>query len=99
MNRQEFKETLFADMDWHEWRDLKELKNIAISYIQDYPGRTRKNLWQLIVNDHFMRFSSSEYRQALTELVKEKIVHSPTSRKTYRLNDDCILFYGDVSSS
>jgi len=92
MNKQEFAETLFADMSWQTWRDLEEVKTISQVYVQQYPGYTRSQLWDIIVQENFMRFRSSEYKIALNELISENMIYSPTERKTKRLNDNCVLY-------
>lgn len=92
MNKQEFGDTLFAEMSWQVWRDIEELKPIILDHIKLHPGISRERLWEIIVQTNFMRFTSSEYKRALNELVKEGNVHSPTERKTYRLNDNCLLY-------
>lgn len=88
----ELGDTLFADMSWQDWRDLKEIKKLALDYIGKYPGQTRKQLWNLIVQKHFLRFTHSEYTKALNEFVREGVIFSPTPRKQYRLNDQCELY-------
>ncbi|MGJ3239646.1 MAG: three-Cys-motif partner protein TcmP [Anaerolineae bacterium] len=92
MHQQEFENTLFADVNWQTWRNPEEIKKIVLDYVQKNPGKTRSRLWDLIVQAYFMRFSSSEYKKALNEMVKEGKIYSPTNRKQYRLNDNCILY-------
>lgn len=94
MHKQEFEGTLFADTSWKEWRDVSELRQIILDTIAAYPEHTRLQLWGHIVQGHFMRFTESEYKKAVTALNSEDAIHSPTPRKTKRLNDDCILRLG-----
>jgi len=98
MNRQEVEKTLFADMTWKDWRTLDALKKIIVNHVEKHQGRTRVALWDLIVQQHFMRFSSSEYRKAMKELLQEKLIHSPTKRRSDSvLNDDCEIYVGSGS--
>jgi three-Cys-motif partner protein len=97
MNSREFSGTLLADMRWQDWRDLEEVKKVVLSYIRLHSGRSREQLWGMIVQDYFLRFTSSEYKKSINDLVKEGLVSSPTPRKTYRLNDECILYAGQAS--
>ena len=48
-------------------------------------------MWFKIVQGHFMRYLETEYRATVQRLVDENKLTSPTSRKTKRLNDNCIL--------
>ena len=84
----------FSEMNWETWRDLDEIKKIALEHIQLYSGYTRVRMWELIVQEHFMRFTYSEYCKALNEMVKAGTIHSPTQRRQYRLNDNCNLHPG-----
>ncbi len=80
-------------MKWQTWRDVKEIKKVIETYAKLHPGKTRGNLWNMIVEDYFLRFTSSEYTNSLNHLVKEGIIYSPTVRKTYRLNDNCVIYH------
>src|SRR5205807_4734130 len=59
--------------------------------VAEHPGETRKSMWFKIVQGHFMRYLETEYRATVQRLVDENKLTSPTSRKTKRLNDNCIL--------
>ena len=87
---------LFAGYTWKDWRDTDELEKVVVQCVNIFPGHTRKDLWQYILRDHFMRYMHSEYTKAVTALVNsEKIICSTpigsSLRKTKRLNDDCVL--------
>lgn len=88
----ELKDTLFADLSWQAWRDPKEMERISLDYVTQHPGLKRQQVWELIVQDHFSRFSSSEFKHAVSSLVKENKVYSPTKRPTSKLNDSCVLY-------
>ena len=96
MTEEETKETLFADTDWREWRDTNHLTDLVVQYVEKFPSSRRKDLWLLIIRDHFMRFTDSEYKKAVTQaLAAGKILCStpPKSplRPTNKLNGDCVL--------
>jgi three-Cys-motif partner protein len=91
MNEQETQDTLFEGVSWTMWRNTRELERLIIEYVRKYPKHTRKDLWIKIINDHFMKFTQSEYRQAVTAAFEAKKIDSPTQRATKRLNDDCVL--------
>lgn len=79
-----------------DWRAEREsvsvlLKRVIIDEVKKQPGRTRRKVWDAILAEQFMKFSSSEYRNAVQELVEKGDLTSPTPRKTKRLNDDCVL--------
>lgn len=67
------------------------LKHVIIEAVKQYPERTRRELWESIVQNHFMLFLQSEYRAAVQEIVDAGDLESPTPRPTKRLNDNCIL--------
>jgi three-Cys-motif partner protein len=92
MTEQETQGTMFADLSWKDWRDTKEIKRIAFEAIEKQPGRTREDVWIAILKEHFLRFTGTEYRKAIKELLQENLIESPTSRRSRTtLNDDCVL--------
>lgn len=92
MNQREMSETLFADLSWTDWRDTKELEQIVVDYVSKYPGRTRLELWHIILQDHFLRFTESEYRKSVSTLFNAGRIRTTTPRKTKKLNDQCVLY-------
>jgi hypothetical protein len=90
-NRNEMQATLFADEPWTVWRDSSKLVDIVIEYVNRFPGKTRQALWLDIINDYFMLFTASEYKQAVNGAVEAGRITSPTQRRTRRLNDNCEL--------
>lgn len=89
---------LFADTNWQSFRTSKQLDSIVLATLKKNPGITRKALWELIVQEHFMKFTASEYKESVKNLaghtVGERILVAYT--KTNRLNDDCGLLFTDV---
>jgi hypothetical protein len=79
--------------DWKVAREKERapLKDVIMETLKRYPGRTRRGLWELIVQSHFMLFLQSEYRAVVQEMVNAGDLVSPTVRPTKRLNDTCIL--------
>jgi len=96
MTEETNKDTLFANLNWEDWRDTRELVDIVVEYTIRHPGLTRKSLWPRILKDHFMRFMEKEYRTAVKEAVDDNRIVCSTpigskTRPTKRLNDDCVL--------
>jgi three-Cys-motif partner protein len=86
-------DTMFADLSWKDWRDTREIKQIALEYIKRHAGQTREKIWIAIVRDHFMRFNSSEYKRVTKELLNTGLINSPTPRHSLKLlNDECQLY-------
>lgn len=92
MHRGDFAEGLWENTDWREMRSIDGLEPAIMDMVRKYPGKTRKALWSLIVQAHFMRYLESEYIKTVQRLVEEQKLFSPTPRKTKRLNENCILF-------
>lgn len=87
---------LFDGFTWKDWRDTKELESVVVQYVETFPGRTRKDLWPHIIQDHFMRFTESEYKRSVTALVNSERINCTTPpksklRPSSRLNDNCVL--------
>lgn len=99
MNEIEMKGTLFAELPWNAWRDTSELKQIILNQLGECPGTTRLELWHHILEKHFFRFTSSEYKRVVGDLFKDGKIVSPTERKTSRLNDGCALYISDTPHS
>jgi spore photoproduct lyase len=92
MHEQEFSDTLFKDVDWKNMRPLSEIKKIILGEIESGPRQSRIELWYKIIQNHFMEFHSSEYKEAIKKLVKEEKIRIENPKDTGRLNDDCIIF-------
>ena len=91
MHEMEFEGTLFETTDWNEMRSLSSLKEIILGEVNREPGRARLEIWKSIVQAHFMRFHSSEYKKAVKLLVSGSLEYK-NPKETGRLNDDCLLF-------
>jgi three-Cys-motif partner protein len=83
--------TVFSGLDWKSTRSTRKIDQVVLNEIQFHSGKTRKNLWSVIVSNHFMQFTSSEYRQSITRLAEQKMIKVEYT-KTNRLNDQCKLF-------
>jgi hypothetical protein len=90
----EGKGTLFADMgfelvlprDYHD-----KLRNYILNYLNQ--GKVqRKRLWCFFVRDHFMKFSSGDFKNAIKSLYKEKKVNFIDVKGSKKINDDSILY-------
>jgi spore photoproduct lyase len=73
-------------------RGLNALKNIIIEELGVKPRLARLELWRRIIQVHFMKYHSSEYREAVKQLADEGRIDYENPKKTGRLNDQCILF-------
>jgi len=79
--------------DWKVNRQKAKtsLKNAIIATIKSHPKKTRLQLWEHLIQDHFMLYLQSEYRALVKEMVDSGDLESPTPRPGKRLNDNCIL--------
>ena len=87
--------TLFADTNWQDTRDTRGLESAIHAAVRAAPRKSRLDLWLDIVQKAFMRFTGSEYKQAVAKLVKEKELAFEDVRGTGRLNDDARLYLID----
>lgn len=87
--------TLFQNTSWKDGRAGRDLKDIVLTAVRDAPRRSRLELWVEIVQKEFMRFTDSEYRQAVRDLVKDKMLRFEDVRGTGRLNDAVRLYPAD----
>jgi len=88
---EEVEGTLFEGVHWSQWHDTGSLNSIVLDRIKISPGRTRLEVWHLIIDDHFMRFTDSEYKKIIKEMVSQKQL-TVQYTETGRLNDECRLF-------
>jgi three-Cys-motif partner protein len=96
MHKQENPLFAFNGQDWKTWRDIGELVEIVVEYVEKYPKKTRNELWFYIVQDNFMRFLESEYIKAVATAVETGRIICSTPikskiRPTKRLNGDCVF--------
>ena len=98
------KDTLFADSSWIDWRNAEKLQGIVVEYVEKYPEHSRIDLWQRIVVEYFMLFTSSEYKKAVKaacdsgEITCVTPVVRGSERPTKRLNDNCVFKLPDQQS-
>lgn len=83
--------TLFEGSDWKSERVVGDLPGLVVDLVARLPGRSRSEVWEAIVQGHFMRYRANEYRKVVAELVKENKIRWQDVRKTGRLNDDSRL--------
>jgi len=88
---EEVQGTFFEGVHWSEWHDIASLKTIILDRIKAYPGRTRLEVWRSIIDEHFMRFTGSEYKDTVKGMVNQMLL-TVRYTNTGRLNDDCLLF-------
>jgi len=82
--------TLFQHTDWRTHRDMTKLEEVIMERI----GKRsfgRKELNVHIVMDHFMRWTTVEYRDAVKRLHGQGRLDFDDVRGTKRLNDDSLL--------
>ena len=91
--------SLFANSNWQENRDNQELEEIILSTVRESPNRSRFDIWFIIVQKAFMRFTASEYKKTVKKLEKEKRLAFKDIRGTRRLNDDAQLYLPQVNRS
>lgn len=90
MHKADWAGTLFAKTDWKSFRTPDELDSLVLTFLAKNPRTKRKSLWTIIVQNHFMQYTSSEYRKSISRLVKNsqiEVIYTSTGR----LNDDCLL--------
>lgn len=89
MHRADFIGGLWENTGWKEMRSINGFDCIVLDTISKHPGETRKLIWSRIVEEHFMQYLESEYRDAVKQLVDARML--TFSSKTNRLNDESIL--------
>jgi len=90
MHEIEYKGTLFERrLDWKETQQRGDIKEEICRRIRTKPGIRRKDLWLEITRDNFMRWVSTEYHDAIKQMVGKEI-HFVSD--TSRLNDDSKLY-------
>lgn len=92
MHEDAYAGTLFESNSWRDMLSTDGLPEAILSGVNQQPGITRKRLWLKVVQNHFMRYQESDFRNAVQDLVDAKIINCPTPRKTKRLNDTCAFY-------
>lgn len=94
----EMGDTLFANESWELWRDpdIRRLKEMIEDFVEKFPGRSRKDLRKLFIQEHFAQYTQSEFNKTVTTLVESDSIICSTPiksplRKTKRLNENCVL--------
>ena len=89
-------DTLFAEVPWDQWRDYRKLNELVTKAVIKFPGRNRKDLRELFIQENFAQFTQSEINNAVNALVESQRIICTTpikspQLKTKRLNDKCVL--------
>ena len=93
MHEIEFKGTLFeGKLDWRTTKETGDIEPIILDAANHISGKSRKDLWLSILQKHFMRWTSSEYKNSVQKLVEQGELFCPTPHKRKQLNDACLLF-------
>jgi hypothetical protein len=91
----EFADTLLADLDWRSMRStdgkLDALPDAIRALVGAQPGITRHELWLRLIREQFMRYTSSEFKDAVKRMIKEGALKARYTH-TGRLNDETKLF-------
>jgi len=93
MHEIEYKGTLFEGrLDWKEMQQRGDIKEEIRYRIKRKPGIIRKDLWLEIIKENFMKWVSSEFREAVDEMVKGNGNKIRFISTTSRLNDNSKLY-------
>ena len=84
--------TLFANTNWQDNRCTQGLESTILASTCGAQRKSRSELWVDIVQAEFMRFSSSEYKDVVAKLVRDKKLAFEDVRGTGRLNDQARLY-------
>lgn len=92
MHEDAYAGTLFEENSWSDMLSTDGLRETILAEVNRCPGIKREALWLKIVQNHFMRYRASDFRDIVKQLVETQIITCPTPRKTKRLNDNCELY-------
>ncbi|MEZ4863397.1 MAG: three-Cys-motif partner protein TcmP [Caldilineaceae bacterium] len=92
MHKDAYAGTLFESNSWSDMLSTDGLREAILKEVNQQPGITRERLWLKVVQNHFMRYQQSDFRNAVQDLVDAKIFNCPTPRKTKRLNHTCTFY-------
>lgn len=86
--------TLFQNTPWKDTRSPRALEELIINIVRQKPRKSRQDIWIEIVRGSFMQYTSSEYKKAVTRLVKgpAKRLDFEDVRGTGLLNDVSRLY-------
>lgn len=70
----------------------EDLDRIILDTVRLHSGESREDIWLHIVQAHFMRFTSSEYTEAVKRLLAFGKLQCPPDPRTKRINKDCPLY-------
>ena len=72
MHTADFGGGLWEEIGWREMRSTIDLDQVILDTVTKYPGKSRKQIWFHIVDEHFMRYLESEYLSVVKRLVETK---------------------------
>jgi three-Cys-motif partner protein len=84
--------TMFEQNNWNDGVSKKGLDEAVVEEVDKTPGLRREDVWTQVVRNNFMKYWSSDYKNAVNRLVECDVLYTTTPHKTKRLNDDCVLF-------
>jgi len=79
------------------WRDSRQderssIKEVILEVTRLRPGIPKQTLWRKIVEDHFKQFLSSDFNQALLELLDSNLIRSPDLKHSKGISKTCRLY-------
>ena len=90
-----FENTLFETANWEENLPTKyytELEKDILEIVKNSGKIQRKELWQKLVRQKFMRYLEKHFNHKITDLYKNGILDYIDVRKTRKINKDSIMF-------
>ncbi len=99
IHRQAARGGLWENTPWATTQHLRiggstidDLTSIIEDTVKRHAGDSRRNIWLQIVMRYYMRFTESEYKNAVKALVSSNKLRCPQDPKTNRINNDCPLY-------
>jgi hypothetical protein len=87
-----FAGTLFEKSDWKDSRESRSIATVVEELVTEMPGKSRADIWFLIVQRHFMQFLKSEFIGAVKKLYDEKRIRFEDVKGTGKLNESSKLY-------
>jgi three-Cys-motif partner protein len=101
MHQAQFAHSLFEEFHWSEIPPLEaatteNLETVVLNTVSRLPGATRANIWLDIIQNYFMRFRQSDYKNVVQQMVESNKLICPTPHTRKRLNDNCQLYLANI---
>ncbi len=77
--------------EWESESRRQRLRAVILATVRRRPGRSRRDVWQDVAQQHFMEYTHSDHIAVVSGLVRDGVVHAEDVRGTGRLNDDSRL--------